>query len=189
MGADKLYGNYGDILDAAGIDAADVVRSWREKHAKCRRLWYQCQDAFVKAIAGEASEAGPFTFAPSGDGADVMLWLPSGRPIVYCEARIDGEGRPKYLSAKGWEHLYGGKIVENAIQALCRDLLSGAMVRAEDQGIPIVMHVHDEPVAEVDESAGQGGYDALRECMRDVPDWADGFPIDASGFTGKWYRK
>jgi DNA polymerase len=94
-----------------------------------------------------------------------------------------------YNGTKGVEHIYGGKIVENVIQAMCRDLLADAMVRCERAGLPIVLHVHDELVCEAP-GAGRDAYAALHEIMTTLPEWAEGFPIKADGYGGaRRYRK
>jgi len=86
-------------------------------------------------------------------------------------------------------HIYGGKIAENLIQALCRDLLADALDRAEVAGLRPVLTVHDEIVGEIPCAAARDGYAALQAIMRCPPGWARGFPADAKGWHGKRYRK
>ena len=81
---------------------------------------------------------------------------------------------------------YGGKLTENAVQALCRDILAEGMLRIPDP-YEIVMHVHDEVLAEVPE--GEGSVEELCEILTEVPPWAGGLPIAAEGWRGKRYRK
>ena len=121
------------------------------------------------------------------DGRDVAAFLPSGRPVVYNEVR-ESPGkytRPElsYQGTKFREHLYGGKLCENLIQAFCRDLMADALVRAEDAGLEPVLHVHDEIVCRA------GNLDALHGVMTTLPEWAEGFPIGAAGHEGMRYRK
>lgn len=85
--------------------------------------------------------------------------------------------------------LYGGKLVENAIQALCRDLMAQAMLRADAAGLRIVLHVHDEIVVECEAAHAAATLDTLQAAMLALPPWAAGFPIGAEGWTGKRYRK
>jgi DNA polymerase len=95
---------------------------------------------------------------------------------------------PYYIGTKsGREHLYGGKIAENVIQAMCRDLMADAFVRAERAGLCPVLTVHDEIVADV--PRGREGYAELKQIMLTLPEWAAGFPVGAAGHWGKRYRK
>ena len=126
------------------------------------------------------------------DGRDVAIFLPSGRPIVYNDAQMVNDGARTslaYHGARGIEHIYGGKIVENVIQAMCRDLLADAMVRAERAGLPVVLHVHDELVCEVPAAGAREASELLHAIMLHLPEWAEGFPIGADGHAGVRYRK
>lgn len=175
----------------AGVDPQTVVDAWRRKHWPIVRLWRALEDAFLGAVRGEERtvswSAGAFTFTPSHDGRDVAAFLPSGRPVVYNEVR-ESPGkytRPElsYQGTKFREHLYGGKLCENLIQAFCRDLMADALVRAEDAGLEPVLHVHDEIVTRA------GNLDVLHGVMTTLPQWAEGFPIGAAGHEGMRYRK
>jgi DNA polymerase len=194
MGAAKFGANNGPALDAAGVDASAVILAWRTLHAPTVRFWYALEAAFASAVAGTPATVDRFDFVPAEDGNAVAIFLPSGRPIVYNETRCtrDYKGRRQlsYLGTKsGREYTYGGKITENVIQAMCRDLMADALVRCEAAGLEPVLHVHDEIVCEVPRSAELEGYECLEAIMLDVPAWAEGFPIGAAGHTGIRYRK
>ena len=91
---------------------------------------------------------------------------------------------------RGWIRVdtYGGKLVENLVQATARDILTHAMVNLEDAGYPIVLHVHDEIVSEVLKNFGS--IEEFEKIMGTMPLWADGWPIRAAGgWRGKRYRK
>jgi DNA polymerase len=80
---------------------------------------------------------------------------------------------------------YGGKLTENIVQAISRDCLANAMVKLDAAGFEIVMHVHDEVVAEV-----EGDHlEEMLELMREPIPWAPGLPLEAAGFTTDFYMK
>ena len=175
-------------VDVSALDLDAIVGAWRTLHAPIRALWYTCERAFRSACNGRPACAGPLEFVPSDTGDAVACFLPSGRPIVYNDAHA-GEDSLSYVGSRGREHTYGGKLVENAVQATCRDLLARAMLTVDAAALPIVLHVHDEIVVEVREDSADDAARILRDAMLDVPAWAAGFPIDASGWTGRRYRK
>lgn len=176
-------------LAAVGIDPAVAVKAWRKRHAPTVRFWYQLGDAFVAAIAGHASTVSCLDFAPAANGRDVAIFLPSGRPIVYPEARVGERGDASYLSTKARTHIYGGMIAENVTQALCRDIFAAASVRAERAGLRPELGVHDELACEVPASAARDATGALVDIMQTSPAWAKDLPIKVTGFTGTRYRK
>jgi DNA polymerase len=184
-------------LVAVGVDAEDVVRSWRKARAHVPKLWRDCEQAFAAACNGKRGVAGPWVYEPhaaasGGGGLDVWCVLPGGRPIVYSEAKASRGQRGWDLSYQGHlfrDHVYGGLLVENAVQATCRDFLADALVRSEKDGLRPQLHVHDELVCGFDEASADEGLRCMREIMSDPPDWADGMPIVLEGFKGKRYRK
>lgn len=82
---------------------------------------------------------------------------------------------------------YGGKLTENAVQAISRDLLVHGMFGLEKKGYIIIGTVHDEVILEVPE--GWGSEQEVADILCDIPGWADGLPVKAEGFRGKRYRK
>lgn len=85
------------------------------------------------------------------------------------------------------QQIYGGKWCENAVQAICRDLLTHAMLNLESVGYSIVLSVHDEIIAEVIE--GFGSIDEFKRIMCRLPNWASGFPVAAEGWRAKRFQK
>ena len=85
------------------------------------------------------------------------------------------------------QRVYGGLLAENCTQAIARDLLAEAIIRCEDAGYPIVLHVHDELVAEVPK--GERSIGEFEKLMAVSPDWAEGCPVKAEGFVCDRYRK
>lgn len=110
-------------------------------------------------------------------------------------ARIDGDTSPK-ATALGvnsvttkWERfgLYGGLAFENIVQAIARDLLAHGIVKSEGAGYPVIGHVHDEIITEV--PRGFGDVAEFERLICELPAWAEGLPLTASGWRGKRYRK
>jgi hypothetical protein len=92
-----------------------------------------------------------------------------------------------YTSARfGRVSLYGGKLAENVVQAASRDMLGAAIVRMEAEGMPVVLHVHDEVVASL---RSRSLFPRFMELMTLTPPWADGFPLDAEGGVMPRYSK
>ena len=126
----------------------------------------------------------------------LLITLPSGRKLAYPEARL---GPGKFNSSTqvyfkdnakgGWKEIRGwhGTWCENVIQAISRDLLAGAMARLEAAGYPVVLHCHDEAVAEVPE--GFGSTDEFLRLMTELPAWAKDLPIAAKVWTRQRYAK
>lgn len=146
----------------------------------------------------------PVTYFTRGDV--LYCRLPSGRLLTYHEPRLAPSTRgihrdalslsfmgwntnPK-MGAVGWVRIetYGGKQAENVVQAVARDMLRDAIVRLETAGYSVVLHVHDEPVAEV--PAGWGSVEEFESTMVTHAPWAAGWPVKASGgWRGRRYRK
>jgi len=130
-----------------------------------------------------------------------MMRLPSGRCLYYPDPQLGSKETPwgdivPCLRFAGqdvnnhWITLdtYGGRLTENAVQAIARDILAETLVRLENSGkYKPVLHVHDEVVSEVDE--GQGDLVEYESLVLTLPDWAESLPLEAHGWIGKRYRK
>src|SRR5262249_52839164 len=126
----------------------------------------------------------------------LYLTLPSDRRLAYPEARL-GPGKFenstqvlfKDNAAGGWTdtRAWCGSFTQNVVQAISRDLLAAAMVRLEAAGYCLVIHVHDEVVAEVPE--GFGSLDEFHQIMTTLPEWAEGLPIAVKAWSGPRYVK
>jgi len=80
-------------------------------------------------------------------------------------------------------------LVENIVQAIARDCLGEAMKKVDAAGLDIVMHVHDEIVAEVPEDQAENALARMNEIMAEEIPWAKGLPLRAEGYVTKYYRK
>ena len=108
-----------------------------------------------------------------------MLWG-GEKPVLY----FNGVGLNKQWSR---QTTYGGKLTENLVQAVARDLLAEAMLRLESRGYQLILSVHDELVAEV--KSGIASAEEFESIMCELPAWAEGCPVDAEGWVGSYYRK
>lgn len=188
-------------LKAFGLSGADVRDAWRTKHAPVVKLWKACERAYASACEGRAMAAGPWRYVPHAaadgrGGVDVWCELPSGRPIVYPNAKAKPDRRGwgwdlTYIGHLGFpEDVYGGLLVENCMLGIERDLLADALVRCERAGLRPVLHVHDELVCALPRGAGSKEAFAEQErIMASAPSWADGLPIRLDGFMSERYRK
>jgi DNA polymerase len=189
-------------LATAGVTAEQCVSAYRRAHAMIAALWQSLNDAAIAAVGGSVRRVGRCWFSKSPRG-DLLLTLPSGRAIHYPAARIEEvvpaytarlglESKPRptvvYTSARGPRQLYGGLLAENAAQATARDVLAAAIVRLERIGYPVVLHVHDEVVAEV-EAQRVVELEQFAETVAHPPDWAAGLPIAVEAFASPRYYK
>ena len=132
--------------------------------------------------------------------------LPSGRALHYCRPRIESVKTPwgawrEQLTYEGmndknqWVRIstHGGKLTENADQAIARDILAGGMRRAYYRGLDICLHVHDQLVGMAPEDEAEEHLRVLQECMAEAEDWhVHGnykLPIDSNGFTTRIFMK
>lgn len=168
-----------------GIDA--IKRAWRLAHPAIAAFWTDLEEAAASALArpGDEFRAGKVTFVRNA--AWLLMRLPSDRCLCYPGARaVDGlsyMGVNQYSRRFERIRTYGGKLSENATQAVARDILAHGLLAAEDAGFDPVMHVHDEILAE------NCTADELVAVMSENPPWAKGLPLAADGFETWRYRK
>jgi DNA polymerase bacteriophage-type len=172
--------------------------NWRATHPAIKRFWYSIDRAALTAVRerGRVVRCGPVAFKSTG--AFLLLKLPSGRKISYPAPRAVGDAERQHVTfldnaagqfteCRGGQGAYGGLWTENVVSGIARDLLADAMLRIEAAGYPIVIHVHDEIVAEVPE--GFGSTDEFTRLMTQKPAWALELPIAAKAWIGKRYTK
>lgn len=184
-------------FEAAGVSPEGIIKAYRQGHPKVVAGWREMDDALFAAMRGESRVTGRTLFE-FVDGS-LVLTLPSGRRLTYREAAVEMhvpvwavmygmsmEPRPTvcYTHTRGWRAtLYGGRVVENVVQALCRDMLADGLVKTERLGYEPVLHVHDEEV-------GQNcTADQLAEALSVGPAWANGFPVLVEAFSAPRYLK
>lgn len=197
---DTARDGYGVMLTEP--DARLSVQLYRSRYARIPELWTELNAAVIHAVErpGEKIAVGRVGFLKKGG----YLWaiLPSGRPLAYAAPRVVPRDTPwgstvssvEYSGTNSytrkWERmqLYGGLIAENIVQAISRDLLAAAALRAEEAGYIPVLSVHDELVTEVPLGTVEDAK-GLERLMSVVPSWANGCPVAAEGWIGRRYRK
>ena len=186
-------------VDVSLDEAQTIVTTYRDSHSRVRDFWYAAEDAAITATKAKGKHyVGRISFERSGQY--LFATLPSKRRIVYPFPEVRKAetpwGKRDKLSYMGTDQYhpkfsridtYGGKLVENLVQGTARDFLIEAMFRCERKGYPIVMHVHDEAVAEVPESIGT--LEEFTTVMKQSPNWGADCPVEVSGFEAKRYRK
>lgn len=189
--------------DALVITAVKVVNAYRTKFWKVKKLWQETEDAAIEAVCwgGTVSNGQCAWFVR---GRFLCCELPSGRLLRYPDPRVkdvpmpwDPRKKRPQLSFMGvdiytrqWvrQTTYGGSLVENECQAVCRDLMAAALLRCEAHPTYTpVMTIHDELVAEA--VAGTGSVDEFTSLMAECPSWAAGLPVECEGGVMTRYSK
>ena len=172
-----------------------LVAAWRKANPHMVQFWWDVDAAAVKAVTEkQKTKVGKIIFEYKS--GILFITLPSGRKLSYVKPRMavnkfgrDGLTYEGISENKKWSRIetYGPKLVENIVQGTARDLLAEAMLRVEKKGYPIVMHCHDEIIAEVPEDSGS--VDEMCEVMAVQPEWAEGLPLRADGYQCSFYQK
>jgi DNA polymerase len=175
---------------AIGKTPHDIVVAYRAKYWKVKKFWYAVDDAFRTVLTSRRTstvKVGPLTFRKHADRVEMIL--PSGRAITYLNARLETDGASFHSSGTSIVYdkalrkkvvacrTHGAKIVQNATEGFCRDLLAYVMLKARAAGAPIAFHVHDEMILEVLEQLGDQWRLWLQGAMRQGPEWAEGMPL------------
>ena len=186
----KAPSRYG-LSETVFVTCDTLKRLWRKVNPDINSFWYDLQDAAMHVIQGDVNNVGFRGLELSRDKNWFLVKLPSGRYLCYPACRIEnGEIRYRGVNqySRKWSLLktYGGKLTENIVQAVSRDLLMCALHLAEKEMYRTVLTVHDEIIAECSEDKGHEG---LCKIMCRLPTWAGDLPIAAEGFTTKRYRK
>jgi DNA polymerase len=185
-----------------------LVNDWRRANPRIKKLWstlekmavasilepntpYQLKDKGLKMVAKEVCGA-----------MYLLVQLPSGRVLSYRNAALEPSVKFKGTynimysdidmdKTFQWNTVdtYGGKLTENIVQAIARDILADAIERFHEAGYAVPLHVHDEVILEVPEAEADEALEKAIELMRIKPMWAEGIPLNAAGFTTAFYKK
>lgn len=191
LGALKAMG--GIEMGLSEDELQSIVDSWREANPNIVSLWWDI-DSVVKRVVKTRSKEEYKNLVISYEKGILFIELPSKRRLAYPKAKIGmnrfgGESvvYEGVVVGNKWDKIesYGGKFVENIVQAIARDILAETMMRLEEKGFNIVMHIHDEVVIESDSS----NIEEVNQIVSVVPEWADGLILDADGFESEFYKK
>lgn len=179
-----------------------IVKQWRINHPKTVQFWYDMKNASIEAVEnpGARVPCGKFVFKKIG--RFLVMRLPSGRNLYYLDPVVEVLDTPwgtknKVVTSMSQDSITKKMerralnisiLVENAVQAFCRDLLAESMLRLRDKlGVDIVMHIHDECVAEI--PVDSVSIEDYIQVMSETPDWAEGMPLIAAGDIAPMYHK
>lgn len=209
-----LWGYAGSMgITMTRDQAHESVRVFREAYPEVVQLWYALKDAAFEAVSTNATvRVGPVVF--NGSPGVMRVRLPNGRCLVYLRPKIeqmkrefvklmpDGtkkkesrivdcltyEGMNPFTKQWGRVTTHGGKLTENLVQAIARDILCAGLVEAKRRGFEIVMHVHDEIVAEVPLDSPLKPSDLAAAMSVPMP-WAPTLPLKAEAISTPIYKK
>ena len=176
----------------------EIVKAFRSSNPNIVKLWNNAQKAFIEAVKNKSVVHIDKNISFIYEGNILFIKLPSGRRLSYIRPKIDYDNIfNKYIityegidpTTKKSKRLttYGGKLVENIVQAIARDVLAQAMMNLKNHGFNIVMHVHDEIVLEVEENVSS--IEEVCEIMCKENKYLKGLKLKADGFESKYYKK
>jgi len=205
-------GGPGALINMGALDMGlsedelpDIVNRWRDANRNIKNLWDAMQRAATQVIMdGGVAQVRSLTLMREYDDAQgqtlFTITLPSGRKLYYVNPimSINRFGSPSIAytgmdqTTKKWKTVetYGGKLVENVVQAIARDALAGAVDRLEAAGLPVVFHVHDEVVIDIAPfDSPENMLKKVETIMSQEIPWARGLPLNADGWVGTFFTK
>lgn len=196
VGAMKRMDKGGSIPED---ELQSVVDQWRQANSNSVKLWRTCELAARTAIEEHRTVRLKNGLAFGYINGNLFIKLPGGRKLCYWNARLkldprDGREHIVYMGVnqetKQWgeTETYGGKLVENIVQATARDCLAISMQRVAALGYNIVMHVHDEIIVDCP-IEDTGAMERINACMAEPIPWAPGLPLKGDGYETPFYMK
>ena len=179
----------------------EIVVKWRKSNKNIVRLWSTVENAAIAAIKTGRSITINRGITVSYRWGMLLITLSSGRTICYPRAKVSteyGDGmrgdhdiieyEGMNQTTKKWETIrtYGGKLTENIVQATARDILGAVILRAEERGLNIVFHIHDEIIVEAKQ--GQTLQD-VEELFGEPMSWCKDLPLKGAGYSTPYYLK
>lgn len=193
VGALKAFG--ADKMGLSEEEMLTIVQHWRRASPTIPRFWSATERAARSALAhpGKTFSVQPCGVKYRRDADALRCKLPSGRILSYWGANIGPDGHLYYMgqnqTTRKWERTetWGGKLVENIVQAVARDCLAVALLRLDDAGFQTLFTVHDEVI--VEETQGRRTWQDVAEIMGQPIDWAPGLLLRGDGYETPFYMK
>lgn len=204
-------------VDISQEQAADLVRIFRDAYPEIPEFWFMLENAVAEVMRGTDTvrEVGPGGCVKigkiniAGRGSVMYMQLPSGRRLHYIDARIESckmpwqkDGEDVYRDSlvyaglnqdtKQWEiwtQTHGGKLFENLVQGIARDVLAVKLLMFEEADMPVVAHVHDEGITMVPDDPFSPGVADMVRIMSQPIVWAPGLLLGADGSEDAFYHK
>lgn len=202
LGAMKRMG--GDKMGMSDTEMMSIVHKWRKANPNIVALWQEIEDAAYEAVRYQRKVVATVrNLEFDCNGEYLTVKLPSSHTLYYRNPRFKekavGRSNAKVLcydgiiqETKQWGDIdtYGGKLTENIVQAISRDLIGYAMMQLEENGYAITMHVHDEAIAEVPADGWEKQWlSEMERIMGTPPSWASDLPLNADGYVTPFYKK
>lgn len=203
LGALKRMG--GEHMGLSDTEMMSLVRKWRSANPAIVDMWKEIDEASKEAVRYQRPVSCTCrNIIFNCDGEFMTIQLPSGRKLFYYgpkfkDKKIGRSTMPTRVlcyqgvvqETKQWGEIdtYGGKLTENIVQAISRDLLGNSMLNLEANGYYPVCHIHDEILSEVPEKNAQAYYEEMASIMGTPPEWASDLPLRADGYITSFYLK
>lgn len=200
-GVSALEAMGGARLGLSEDEEKEIVQLWRKSNQNITQLWQTLEAAAIKAIqTGERVRVNRGIVVGRQWGM-LTITLPSGRTLCYPRVSIgiernDGwrgdheiieyEGTNQTTKKWGKIRTYGGKLTENVVQAIARDILGVVILRAREAGLPVVFHIHDEIIVEA--TPGQT-LQQVEDLFSKPITWCSDLPLKGAGYTTPYYLK
>lgn len=185
----------GEKMGLSDKDMDEIVYAWRKANSNIVKLWKDVENCCKEAIEYQCHvNLGRYDLSFTGHKGNLLIQLPSSRVLVYQQARVK-DGKITFMGmnqvSRKWEAVdtYGGKLVENIVQAIARDCLALTMLRLQEASYHIVMHIHDEVVVEVPAAEADSHLTKIKAIMDSPISWAPNLKLNAEAFISDYYKK
>lgn len=200
-GVSALEAMGGNRLGLSESEEKQIVALWRKSNPRIVKMWAVIEKAAMTAIKTGQNVTVYRNIVIGRRWGMLTITLPSGRTICYPRAEVgieynDGwrgdheiieyEGLNQTTKKWGKVRTYGGKLTENIVQAIARDILGVVILRARAKSLNVVFHIHDEIVVE---ATPDQTLEDVEELFSAPIDWCKDLPLKGAGYTTPYYLK